>query len=81
MNTDNPLAARARLSVTDAPLSDDSQSRLWFLWTLEPDSAPYNLGFLLRIRGGLDMAAARGSPERIVGCHEILRTRYPKTTI
>ncbi|WP_347257370.1 amino acid adenylation domain-containing protein [Methylocaldum sp.] len=74
-STAKQACAIPRLSATDAPLSD-SQSRLWVLWTLEPDSALYNLGFLLRIRGGLDMAAVQDSLERIVGRHEVLRTRF-----
>lgn len=64
-----------RLAASEAPLSF-GQQRLWFLSRVEPESALYNLGFLLRIRGGLDIPAVRGSLERIVARHEILRTRF-----
>ena len=58
-----------------APLSP-AQSRLWFLWQMEPDSAAYNIPAAERLRGALDRAALRRAFEALVARHESLRTLF-----
>ncbi|WP_455926425.1 amino acid adenylation domain-containing protein, partial [Pseudomonas putida] len=57
------------------PLSA-AQSRLWFFWQMEPDSAAYNVPGALRLRGNLDLAALRRAFDVLVERHETLRTRF-----
>ncbi|HVV14350.1 non-ribosomal peptide synthetase [Amycolatopsis sp.] len=59
----------------DLPLSF-AQSRMWFLQQLEPDSPAYNVCLAITLTGKLDAAALHRSFQRLVGRHEILRTRY-----
>jgi amino acid adenylation domain-containing protein len=54
------------------------QTRLWFLWRLEPDSSDYNLSRALRIRDRLDVAALRFALDAIAARHEVLRTSLPE---
>ncbi|MFI7868835.1 condensation domain-containing protein, partial [Ectopseudomonas khazarica] len=58
-----------------APLSP-AQSRLWFLWQMEPHSAAYNIPAALRLRGTLDPKALRQAFEALVARHESLRTLF-----
>ncbi|MCD5987223.1 non-ribosomal peptide synthase/polyketide synthase [Pseudomonas sp. CDFA 553] len=57
------------------PLSA-AQSRLWFFWQMEPQSAAYNVPGALRLRGALDLAALRRAFDALVQRHETLRTRF-----
>ncbi|KAF1072469.1 MAG: Linear gramicidin synthase subunit D [Pseudomonas citronellolis] len=59
----------------DLPLSA-AQSRLWFFWQLEPNSAAYNVPGALRLRGALDLDALRRTFEALVARHETLRTTF-----
>ena len=58
-----------------APLSP-AQSRMWFLWQMEPHSAAYNIPAALRLRGALDHKALRQAFEALVARHESLRTLF-----
>ncbi|KJH79100.1 non-ribosomal siderophore peptide synthetase, partial [Stutzerimonas stutzeri] len=53
-----------------------AQSRLWFLWQMEPDSAAYNIPAAVRLRGVLDRSALRRAFEALVVRHESLRTLF-----
>ncbi|WP_432140281.1 amino acid adenylation domain-containing protein [Streptomyces sp. bgisy084] len=57
------------------PLSA-GQQQMWFLSRLEPDSCEYLVPMVLRLRGALDTAAIEAAWRRVLGRHEILRTRY-----
>ena len=57
------------------PLSH-GQLRLWLLDRLEPGSATYNIGRLLRLRGTLAEAALRSGLQAVVARHEVLRTSF-----
>ncbi|MEU7876480.1 amino acid adenylation domain-containing protein, partial [Dactylosporangium sp. NPDC049140] len=52
-----------------------AQQRLWFLAQLEPDSIEYNTPIAVHLGGALDVEALTGALGRLVGRHEVLRTR------
>ncbi|TBV09274.1 non-ribosomal peptide synthase/polyketide synthase [Phytopseudomonas dryadis] len=70
-----PLAI-PRLGRAEALLQSPAQSRLWFLWQLQPDSVAYNIPGGLRLRGELDVAAVQRAFDTLVERHESLRTRF-----
>lgn len=51
------------------------QRRLWLLDRIIPNPEVYNVFFLLRLRGVLDVAALQRGLQRVVARHEALRTR------
>jgi hypothetical protein len=53
-----------------------AQQRLWFLDQLEPGNALYNVPYLVRLTGRLDVAILERSLNEIVRRHEVLRTRF-----
>jgi amino acid adenylation domain-containing protein len=57
-----------------------SQERMWFMHELAPDSSAYNIPLALRMRGPLDVAAMQAALNRVIERHEVLRTRFLKTT-
>jgi amino acid adenylation domain-containing protein/FkbH-like protein len=53
-----------------------AQQRLWFLHQLQPESAAYNMRWVVEFSGELDKEALWRSIDEIVRRHEILRTRF-----
>lgn len=59
-----------------APLAAN-QKRLWFIDQLQPGNPAYNLPFVLRISGTLNLTALRYALSDIAARHESLRTVFP----
>jgi amino acid adenylation domain-containing protein len=57
-----------------------SQERMWFMHELAPQGSAYNVPLAIHLHGVLDMAALTGAFERVVQRHEILRTRFLKSS-
>jgi len=53
-----------------------AQERLWFLDQLMPGSAAYNVPYVVRIRGRLEIEVLERAVEELVGRHEVLRTTF-----
>ncbi|MCP3401818.1 non-ribosomal peptide synthase/polyketide synthase [Bradyrhizobium sp. CCGB20] len=58
-----------------APLSF-AQSRLWFLWRMDPGSAAYNISATVRVRGTLHPRALQQAFDALVARHSALRTVF-----
>lgn len=52
-----------------------TQQRFWYLASVSPESAIYNLPAAFRLSGELDIALLESTINRIIDRHEILRTR------
>ncbi|WP_223636166.1 non-ribosomal peptide synthetase [Corallococcus sp. EGB] len=53
-----------------------AQQRLWFFAKLEPDSTAYNLPFVMRLEGALDVPALTRGLRDLLQRHESLRTTF-----
>ncbi|MBH5386164.1 non-ribosomal peptide synthase/polyketide synthase [Bradyrhizobium diversitatis] len=58
-----------------APLSF-AQSRLWFLWRMDPGSAAYNISATVRVRGKLQPGVLQQAFDALVARHTALRTVF-----
>ncbi|MEU2122605.1 non-ribosomal peptide synthase/polyketide synthase, partial [Nocardia niwae] len=67
---------RARPRPPLVPLSP-AQQRIWFLNRFERSGAGYNMPFVVRLRGAVDVTALRQALEDVVIRHEVLRTIFP----
>ncbi|WP_280396840.1 non-ribosomal peptide synthetase, partial [Nocardia carnea] len=56
-----------------------AQQRMWFLNRFDGASAAYNIPFVIRLTGHLDVDALRAAVADVVARHEVLRTVYPDT--
>ncbi|WP_406087178.1 non-ribosomal peptide synthetase [Kitasatospora purpeofusca] len=77
------MLARARAKITEGPRPrqdrnnvplSHSQNTLWFVDRLQTGGTTYNVAFLFRLEGDLDVAALTDSFASIVMRHEALRT-------
>ena len=57
-----------------------SQERMWFMHELAPESSAYNMPLAMRLRGPLNIAAMQTALARVVERHEIMRTRFVKSS-
>ncbi|WP_435795218.1 non-ribosomal peptide synthase/polyketide synthase [Nocardia aurea] len=71
---------RARPRPPLVPLSP-AQQRIWFLNRFERAGAGYNMPFVVRMRGEVDLPALRSAIGDVVERHEILRTLFPALPI
>ncbi|MFI9631093.1 non-ribosomal peptide synthase/polyketide synthase [Nocardia sp. NPDC051929] len=67
---------RARPRPPLVPLSP-AQQRIWFLNRFERAGASYNMPFVVRLRGAVDVTALRQALDDLVLRHEVLRTIFP----
>ena len=67
------VGAEPAAEVRVAPLSF-TQERFWMAHRMDPGSAAWNVPFVRRLRGALDVAAFRRALGEIVARHEPLRT-------
>ncbi|MBB5517209.1 amino acid adenylation domain-containing protein/non-ribosomal peptide synthase protein (TIGR01720 family), partial [Rubricella aquisinus] len=56
-----------------------AQHRMWFLQTLTPDAAPYNMPAAFDLEGDIDADALDKTLKTLAKTHDILRTIYPTT--
>jgi len=54
------------------------QQRLWFLNRFSPESSAYNIAFVIRIDGDLDVTALRAALTDLVERHEVFAHRLPR---
>ncbi|MCX4097894.1 non-ribosomal peptide synthetase, partial [Nocardia sp. alder85J] len=76
-----PLVAQ-RLSGTAAPARMPlslAQQRMWFLNQFDPTVPTYNLPFVVRLRGRVDIEALTASLYDVVERQEALRTVFPES--
>lgn len=60
----------------EAVITSYSQQRLWFMHQLNSGSAEYNMPAAFKITGTFELTAAEQAIERVIACHESLRTTY-----
>ncbi|WP_405183102.1 amino acid adenylation domain-containing protein [Nocardia sp. NBC_01377] len=82
--TEAPRTQRMALAVHTPrpgrlPLSLPQQ-RLWFLNRFSPESSAYNIAFVIRVDGELDIDALGAALTDVVDRHEVLRTMFPEDT-
>ncbi|MET4050440.1 MULTISPECIES: non-ribosomal peptide synthase/polyketide synthase [unclassified Rhodococcus (in: high G+C Gram-positive bacteria)] len=70
-----PLTAGTRPDVLPLSLA---QQRMWFLNRFDPDTAAYNLPFMVRLTGDVNEVALSQAFADVVARHETLRTVYPQ---
>lgn len=56
-----------------------AQQRLWLLDKIEPGSVAYNVPFVIRIKGKLDVEKLAGAYQQVISRHEALRTVFVAT--
>jgi len=69
------LQERAGTERAVRPLSY-GQRALWYLYTLDPESAAYNVAFSLSIRSAYDPDALQRAANALIARHSSLRTTY-----
>jgi acyl carrier protein len=70
-----PVSVVVEDSVTEYPLSQ-GQRAMWFLYQLSPESAAYNISFVVQICSEFDENALLRTFQTLVDRHDILRTTY-----
>ena len=74
-----PAVAEDADAATDTqqrPEMSDGQRRMWFVQSVDPDSALLNICVSYRVTGNVDVARLRQAVEAVAVRHPILRTTY-----
>lgn len=69
-------AAAAAVATHDEPRMSAGQHRMWFVQSLDPDSALLNVCVSYRVRGPVDVARLRGAVDAVAARHPVLHTTY-----
>ncbi|WP_405579612.1 amino acid adenylation domain-containing protein [Streptomyces sp. NBC_01092] len=72
----DPLAPIPRSREKDAYWASASEERMYFLWTLDPESRLYNIPMAYVVRGTVEHARLRRAINDVVAKHDILRTTF-----
>lgn len=75
---DQPIATAPEDTKPPAAIVAPSsgQRRLWFVQQLEPESPVYNVPYLIRLHGELNLRALQRAIDAIVERHDVLRTIF-----
>ena len=74
-----PLVAQPRDPGAPVPLSL-AQQRMWFINQFDPAAPTYNLPFVVRLRGQVDIEALRAALTDVVQRQQSLRTIFPESS-
>jgi hypothetical protein len=69
---------KPREATADVPVSP-AQQRMWFVNQFDTSSSAYNVAFVLRLAGRLDVHALQAAVADVVERHEAVRTIFPLT--
>ena len=72
---DPPAAGLERLEMSDG------QRRMWFVQSVDPDSALLNICVSYRLTGSIDVARLRHAVEAVAVRHPVLRTIYQTDSV
>ena len=64
------------IPLDDSPPATTGQSGLWYLQQSSPGSSAYNVNGTWRLRGHLDLDRLKAAWNRLVGRHDVLRSRF-----
>lgn len=69
-------SVRADAAVATLPEMSAGQRRMWFVQSVDPDSALLNICVSYRVTGVVDVARLRRAVEAVTARHPVLRTTY-----
>ena len=69
-------AAEGSVATYDAPRMSGGQHRMWFVQSVDPDSALLNICVSYRITGTVDPTRLHGAVDAVVARHPVLHTTY-----
>ena len=70
------VAGDADVAAAQLPGMSDGQRRMWFVQSVDPDSALLNICVSYRVTGTVDVARLRQAVDAVAVRHPILRTTY-----
>lgn len=73
-------AAEAPVATAEGPRMSVGQHRMWFVQSVDPDSALLNICVSYRVTGNVDVARLRRAVDAVAARHPVLHTTYETTT-